>query len=428
MTTAETTQAASGKHRTGAVGLALLALALGGFGIGTTEFVIMGMLPEVAGGIGVDIPAAGNLISAYALGVVIGAPLLTAVTVRLPRRRVLIGLMVMFAVGNLLSALAPNFELLLAARFLAGLPHGTFFGVGAVVAASLVEPRRRGRAVSMMFLGLTVANVVGVPVGTLIGQTLGWRWTFTMVAVIGAVAAAAALLLIPARAGAGASGSLRAEISAFTRPRVLFSLAVIVTGFGGLFACYSYISPMMTQEGGFAPQTITLLLFVVGLGMTAGSLLGGQLADRGPLLTVLGCLAGVVVSLSALSVAVSVPWLAVPLLFAVGMFSLALGPAVQTRLLDQASDAPSLVSAALQSGTNLANSLGAWLGGLAIAAGFGFASPNVAGAGLAATGLVILVLSVLYEKRVGSPTPVRKQTIDHYSTRHTNTGRHESVR
>ena len=380
------------------VRLALIALALGGFGIGTTEFVIMGMLPDVASGMHVDIPTAGSLISGYALGVVLGAPLLTMLTVRMSRQRVLIGLMGLFTLGNLASALAPTFSLLLPARFVTGLPHGTFFGVGAVVAASLVPPRRRGRAVSMMFLGLTLANVIGVPAGTLIGQQLGWRWTFGMVAALGAVATLAVSLLIPAHAGRAATGSLRAEVGALVRPRVLLSLAVIVTGFGGLFACYSYITPMMTGVGGFSAEAITVLLVVIGLGMTVGSYAGGRLADRNPLRTLTAGILGVVAVLCALTIAAPVPWLAVPLLFALGMFSLSLGPAVQTRLLDQARDAPSLVSAALQSAANLANSLGAWLGGLTIAAGYGYTSPNLAGAALAATGLVLLRISVLYEK------------------------------
>ncbi|MBE9376470.1 MFS transporter [Saccharopolyspora sp. HNM0983] len=381
-------------------GLALLALALGGFGIGTTEFVIMGLLPEVAGGLGVDIPSAGHLISSYALGVVIGAPLLTALTVRLRRQPVLVGLMVLFAAGNLASALAPGYGMVMIARFVSGMPHGTFFGIGAVVASSVVAPGYRARAVSMMFLGLTVANVVGVPAGTAIGQLVGWRWTFALVAGLGALAAVAAAVLIPRDAGVAAtSSSLRREFSVLRRPQVLLSLGAIVLGFGGLFACYSYVAPMMTQLGGFSPAMITPLLVVVGLGMTVGSLLGGHFADRNPLLTILTCMSGVTVALVALAMFVPVPWLAIPLLFAVGMFSLALGPAVQTRLLDQAGDAPSLVSAGLQSGSNLANSIGAWLGGLVIAAGFGFAAPNLVGAALAAAGVLLVLASAAVERR-----------------------------
>lgn len=398
MTGTDTAEAASGARER--PGLALLALALGGFGIGTTEFVIMGLLPEVAGGLGVSIPSAGYLISSYALGVVIGAPLLTALTVRLRKQPVLVGLMALFAAGNLASALAPGFELVMIARFISGMPHGTFFGIGAVVASSVVAPGYRARAVSMMFLGLTIANVVGVPAGTAIGQAVGWRWTFALVAGLGVLAAVAAAVLIPRNAGvSAAASSLRRELAALRRPQVLLSLGAIVLGFGGLFACYSYVAPMMTQLGGFAPAMITPLLVVVGLGMTVGSLLGGHFADRNPLRTILTCMSGVTVALVALAMFVPVPWLAIPLLFAVGMFSLALGPAVQTRLLDQAGDAPSLVSAGLQSGSNLANSIGAWLGGLVIAAGFGFAAPNLVGAALAAAGVLLVLASAAVERR-----------------------------
>lgn len=380
--------------------LALLALAIGGFGIGTTEFVIMGLLPRVAGDLGVDIPTAGHLISFYALGVVVGAPLIAAATVRFAKKRVLIGLMGLFAVGNLLSALAPTYGLLEVARFLSGLPHGAFFGLGAVVAASLVDRTRTARAVSMMFLGLTVANVVGVPVGTLVGQLVGWRWTFGMVAVIGAVAVGAIALLVPRDAAVGSvSGSLRGELRALRRPQVLLTLSAVVFGFGGLFASYSYVAPMMTQVAGFAPSAITVLLIVAGTGMTAGSLLGGVLADRAPRATLLIGLAAVAATLAGLWIGLPVQWLAAILLFLLGLFSLGLGPAVQARVMSQAREAPSLVSAGIQSGFNVANSLGAWLGGLVIAAGWGFASPNLVGAGLAVCGLVLMAVSIGLEVR-----------------------------
>jgi DHA1 family inner membrane transport protein len=382
------------------VPLALLALAIGGFGIGTTEFVIMGLLPRVAGDLGVDIPTAGHLISLYALGVVVGAPLIAAATVRVAKKRVLIGLMALFVVGNLLSALAPTYGLLELARFLSGLPHGAFFGLGAVVAASLVDRTRTARAVSMMFLGLTVANVVGVPLGTLVGQVVGWRWTFGMVAVIGAVAVASIALLIPRDAGAGsAGGSLRGELRALRRPQVLLTLAAVVFGFGGLFASYSYVAPMMTQVAGFAPSSITILLIVAGAGMTVGSLIGGMLADRAPELTLLVGLAAVAATLTGLWLGLPVQWLAATLLFLLGLFSLGLGPAVQARVMSLAGDAPSLVSAGIQSGFNIANSLGAWLGGLVIAAGWGFAAPNLVGAGLALFGLGLLGVSLALEAR-----------------------------
>ncbi|WP_127783531.1 MFS transporter [Rhodococcus sp. X156] len=381
--------------------VALLALALGGFAIGTTEFVIMGLLPEVAADVGISIPTAGHLISGYAAGVVVGALVLTAATVRLPRKTVLFGLMGLFAAGNLLSALAPTYELLLTARVIAGLPHGAFFGVGAVVAAGMVEPGRRARAVSMMFLGLTIANVVGVPGATLLGQSLGWRYAFAAVAVIGVATMVAVSVLVPTveRAPDDEVPVLRHELAALRRPQVLLSLAVVTFGFGGLFACYSYVTPMMTDVAGFAPNSITGILIVVGVGMTIGSYLGGKLADWAPERTLVAGLVGLMVVLVLLSLGASVPWLAVTLLFFVGLFSMGMGPAIQTRIIGQAEDAPTMVSSAIQSGFNVANSLGAWLGGLVIAAGAGFRAPNLVGAGLVAVGLALLILSLVLNRR-----------------------------
>jgi MFS transporter, DHA1 family, inner membrane transport protein len=376
------------------VGLALFALAVGTFGIGTTEFVIMGLLPQVAAGLGVTEPEAGHLISAYALGVVVGAPLLAGLSVTLRRRTVLMALMGTFAVGNLLSALAPGMDSLMAIRFLTGLPHGAFFGAASVAGASLVEHSHRARAVSKVFLGLTVANVAGVPLGTLLGQVAGWRATFVLIGVVGLLAVAAVWALVPDAAPAeGGRAALRGEIGALRNPQVLLSLGAVVFGFGAMFACYSYVTPMLTQVGGFSPSVVTLLLAVVGLGMTAGSVLGGRFADRAPLKTLCGCLVALAVVLATFPMTVGTPLLAVASLFGAGMFSLALGPAIQTRVMDIVGEAPTMASAAIQSASNVANSLGAWLGGMVIAAGFGLLAPALVGAVLAVAGLAVLVVS-----------------------------------
>ncbi|MDF2978489.1 MAG: transporter [Actinomycetospora sp.] len=388
--------------------LALLALALGTFGIGTTEFVIMGLLPQVAGDLGVPISDAGHLVSAYAAGVVVGAPLLAVATVKLPRRPVLMALMAVFAIGNLASSLAPGMTSLLAVRFLTGLPHGAFFGLASVTAAAMVGRQRRATAVSRVFLGLTVANVVGVPLATLLGQAAGWRATFALVGVIGVVALAAVAAFVPAAEPTAAGpGGLRTEVATLRHPQVVLSLLAVVFGFGAMFACYSYVTPMLTEVGGFSAATVTVLLAVVGLGMTAGSLLGGRAADRAPLATLYTCLVALAVVLVSFVVTVHHPVLAVLSLFGAGMFSLALGPAIQTRILDLVGDAPTMASAAIQSASNIANSLGAWLGGMVIAAGLGYLAPALVGAVLAVVGLAVLALSGGLEVRVRRQEAVR---------------------
>ncbi|WP_152191915.1 MFS transporter [Georgenia satyanarayanai] len=380
--------------------IAILALALGTFGIGTTEFVIMGMLPIVGEDLGVDVPTAGQYVSSYAIGVVVGAPLLTALTVRLARRWTLVGLLVLFTLGNLLSALAPSHEALLATRFLTGLPHGAFFGVAVLVAASLVAPGRRGRAMATVVLGLTVANVVGVPAGTFIAQQLGWRWTFAAIALVGVVATVAVAVLAPrGERDTTAAGSLRAELAAFARPQVLLTLAVVVFGLGGLFASYSYVTPMLTDVSGLAESSVPWVLVLVGVGMTAGSYLGGRMSDRSTLATLAGGLVLVIVVLLALAVFLDGPAAAVVLLVLLGFGSLALGPAIQMRIVEQAGGAPTMVSAGVQSAFNIANTIGAWLGGVVIAAGAGLRAPNLVGAALAVVGLVLLGASALLEVR-----------------------------
>ena len=383
----------------------LPALALGAFAIGTGEFVIMGLLPTVAADLGVTIPQAGHLISAYALGVVVGAPLLTALTVRLRRKTVLIALMVAFAAGNLLSAAAPSYDWLMAARFISGLPHGAFFGVGAVVAGGLVEPSRRTKAIATMFTGLTLSNVVGVPLTTLLGQHLGWRPVFAVDAAIGALAAISVLIAIPTQAKAPSEAiRLRSELRAFRSAQVWLALGVAMLGGGGLFATFSYIAPMMTHVTGYTPSSVTLILVLFGLGMTVGNLLGARLADRALMPTLYGALtlqAGVA-ALFMITAHGKVAAAVTVFLFAAASFAVV--PALQGRIVTEAGNAPNVASGANQAAFNIANALGAWLGGLVLAAGLGYTAPNAVAAGLALTGLSIAALSGLLERRTRTRT------------------------
>ncbi|WP_079074461.1 MFS transporter [Streptomyces atriruber] len=391
--------------------LALLALAVGAFGIGTTEFVMMGLLPNVADDLDISIPVAGHLVSAYALGVVIGAPLLAAVTAKLPRRRVLIGLMVLFVVGNALSAAAPDYHLLMAARFLSGLPHGAFFGVGAVVATGLVAPERKARSVSLMFLGLTVANIVGVPVATAMGQQLGWRATFLAVSVIGLAAIAALVLLVPADHGHGDATGLRGELRALRSVPVWLALGTTVAGFGALFSAYSYITPMLTDSAGYAESSVTLLLALFGVGATAGNLLGGRLADHSLRGTLFGGLIALAVVLALFPLLMTAGWSAAVAVVLLGMAAFTTGSPLQLMVMEKAAAAPSLASSANQGAFNLANAGGAWIGGLALAAGFGVTSPAVTGALLAVLGLAVAGVAYLVDLRrapvAAVPSPVR---------------------
>ncbi|MFG3477921.1 MFS transporter [Streptomyces sp. NPDC047980] len=378
--------------------LALLALAIGAFGIGTTEFVIMGLLPEVANDFQVSIPTAGFLVTGYALGVVLGAPLMTVLGTKVSRKRMLMLLMGLFIVGNVLSALAPAFGLMLAGRVVASLAHGAFFGIGSVVAADLVAPERKAGAIAMMFTGLTVANVVGVPLGTFIGQSIGWRATFLIVAGLGVLGLAGVAKLVPEQPRPEGV-RLRHEMAAFRNVQVLLAMAMTVLGFGGVFAAITYITPMMTEVAGFADSSVTWLLVLFGLGMVGGNLIGGKFADRAlmPLLYVsLGALALV---LALFTVTAQNKIAAAVTIVLVGGLGFATVPPLQKRVLDQASGAPTLASAVNIGAFNLGNALAAWLGGIVIAAGLGFTAPNWVGALLAGSALVLAVLSSALERR-----------------------------
>ncbi|WP_329116414.1 MFS transporter [Streptomyces sp. NBC_01465] len=380
--------------------LALLALAIGAFGIGTTEFVMMGLLPNVASDLHTTIPAAGHLVSAYALGVVIGAPLLAALTAKLPRRTVLVALMVLFVVGNALSAFAPSYDWLLVARIVSGLPHGAFFGVGAVVATGLVAPERKARSVSMMFLGLTIANIIGVPAATLMGQHLGWRATFLAVSAIGLVAIAAIVALIPAIPADPKATGVRRELAAFRTLPLWLALGTTVVGFGALFAAYSYITPMLTHVAGFSEGSVTILLALFGVGATAGNLLGGRFADRSLRGTLYGGLAALTGVLAVFPLLMQAQWSAGVGVVLLGAAAFVTGSPLQLMVMEKAQGAPSLASSANQAAFNLANAGGAWIGGVAISAGFGYISPAVAGAGLAVLGLLFAAGAARVDRRV----------------------------
>ncbi len=376
------------------VRLALFTMALGAFAIGLTEFAVTGLLPQVAADLGVSIPAAGNLVTAYAIGVVVGAPLLTAAGARLSRRTLLLVFMGLFALGNGLAAAAPGFGSLLIARFLSGVPHGAFFGVAGLVAAQMGGPGKRAAAVGRLFLGLTVANLVGVPAATVFGGAVGWRFAFALIAGIALLCVAGMAVCLPRTTSGGAAAGLRVELAMFRSPAVLLALAMVVLGCGGLFTFTTYIAPMTTEVTGWPPAAVPIQLAVLGLGMTVGTILGGRLADRmDSRRAVMLVLAAQSVALLAAVPALHVPVLASVAVFMVGTLSLALAPVVQTLVLDTARDAPVLASAAMQSAFNISNAIGAALGGLVLTAGFGYAAPPVVGAILAALGVGLAVLA-----------------------------------
>ncbi|MDX2542927.1 MFS transporter [Streptomyces sp. WI04-05B] len=385
--------------------LALLALAIGAFGIGTTEFVIMGLLPDVAGDFGVSIPTAGFLVTGYALGVVVGAPIMTALGTRVSRKRMLMLLMGLFILGNLLSAGAPAFAVMLIGRVVASLAHGAFFGIGSVVAADLVAPDKRAGAIAMMFTGLTVANVVGVPLGTFVGQAAGWRVTFAVVAGLGVLGLVGVAKLVPDLPKAHGV-HLRHELAAFKNVQVVLAMGMTVLGFGGVFAAITYIAPAMTHVAGFADGSVSWLLVLFGLGMVGGNLVGGRYADRAlmPLLYVsLGALA---VVLALFTVTAHHKVLAAVTITLIGALGFATVPPLQKRVLDQAHGAPTLASAVNIGAFNLGNALAAWLGGMVIAAGRGYTAPNWVGAALATGALILALLSAALERRASAPGPL----------------------
>ncbi|GAA2502767.1 MFS transporter [Winogradskya humida] len=372
--------------------LGLLALAVGAFGIGLTEFVIAGLLPQVAADFTVSEATAGWLISGYALAVVAGALGLTAATTRLPRKPVLLGLLALFIAGNLVSAIAPTYGVMLVGRIIAALCHGAFFGIGAVVAAGLVAPQRRAGAVALMFTGLTVANVLGVPFGTLLGQQFGWRSTFWAITAVGVIAWFGILAMVPAVAAPPSSG-VRHELRAFRSGQVWLSVLVTVLGFGGMFGAFTYIAYTLTEVSGFSAGAVPWLLVLFGAGLFVGNLIGGRLADRSVDGTLLAVLAGLTVVLAAFALTASSRPATIVALVLMGGFGFATVPALQTRVMHWADEAPTLASGANIAAFNLGNAFGAWAGGATITAGLGYTSPLWAGAVITLAGLVVMAFA-----------------------------------
>ncbi|MEB0002704.1 MULTISPECIES: MFS transporter [Cryobacterium] len=380
--------------------IGLFALALGGFGIGLTEFVIMGLLPDLASDFGVSEAAAGWLISGYALSVVIGALGLTAAVTRLPRKHVLIALMGLFILGNLISALAPTYPVMMLGRIVAALCHGAFFGIGSVLAADMVAPTKKAGAIAIMFTGLTVANVLGVPFGTLLGQNLGWRATFWAITAIGVLALVGIATLVPATAHATAgAGGLRGELRAFRSSQVWLSIAVTVLGYGGMFGAFTYIAFTLTEVSGFAAASVPWLLVLFGVGLFVGNVLGGKAADRSVDRTLIVVLAALAVVLVAFALTAGSQGATIASLVLLGGFGFATVPGLQMRVMSYASEAPTLASGANIAAFNLGNALGALLGGLTISAGLGYTSPIWAGAVVTVAGLAVMLVAAARARR-----------------------------
>ena len=356
--------------------LVIIALALGGFGIGTTEFVAMGLIQEIAAGVGVSVPQAGHAISAYALGVVVGAPLIAVLSAKMPRKGLLLLLMLFFSVGNFATAFAMDFHSLVLSRFIAGLPHGAYFGVAALVAAALAGPERRAKAVSYVMLGLTVATVIGVPFATWLGQHWGWRSGFQFAAFIGVLTIIAIWLALP-KIAAPANASMRSELSGIKRPQMWLTLGIAAIGFGGMFSVYTYISPILTDYTGVNIRYVPIALSVWGFGMLCGGLIGGWLADRGMKKAMYRIIFAIIIAFSIAPFMVGNIYTAVLAFFLLGASAMALGPVLQTRLMDVAGEAQTLAASLNHSAFNIANAQGAWLGGLVISAGLGWTAPNM---------------------------------------------------
>jgi DHA1 family inner membrane transport protein len=377
--------------------LILFALAVGGFAIGTNEFAAMGLLPYFAATMGVDEPSAGHIISAYALGVVVGAPLIAVVAARWSRRSTLIWLMVWFGLANILVGLSPNYGTMIAFRFIAGLPHGAYFGVAVLLAASLVPRERRTQASGRVLLGLTIATILGVPVAQFIGQTIGWRWGFELVALIALLCATLIFLHAPRDAGQPDATPLR-ELDALRRPQVWLALGIGAIGFGGMFGVYSYMSATLLEETMVSEAAVPFFLAAFGVGMTIGNLVGSWAADRALIPTIAGILIWSAMALLAYSFVTHSPVGMALVAVAVGVCG-GLVPPLQTRLMDVAGHAQTLAAALVHSALNFANALGPFIAGLTIAAGLGWKSAGWIGAFLPLAGLVFLGISVTLDRR-----------------------------
>ncbi|MCY7395865.1 MAG: MFS transporter [Nocardioides sp.] len=397
MTTTATPRAAQ-QPRATHFGLAMLALAMGGFAIGTTEFVTMGLLPQIAAGVDVSIPSAGHLISAYALGVVVGAPVLAFYGARLPRRALLISLMAAYAFFNLLTSLATSYRMLTVARFLDGLPHGAYFGAAALVAASLAPPDKKGRAVASVMLGLSVANVVGVPAATWMGQSLGWRSAFLATTLISLATIAMIWAFVPATPG-NAEATGRRELQAFRNKQVWLTLLAGSIGFGGLFAVYTFIAKTVTDVGGLGQGAVPVFLLAFGLGMVVGTWFAGELAAWGVFRALFTGAIGSAALMVVFWFAAPHGWWALPVVFLITGIGSLVTINLQLRLMDVSGDAQTIGANLVHACLNLANALGAWLGGVVIAAGYGYRSPALVGAVLSVAGIGVLAWSLQAQRR-----------------------------
>lgn len=384
---------ATGSAASTGMPLGLVALALGGFGIGLTEFVIAGLLTPVADDLGVSVPTAGYLVSGYALAVVVGALALPPLLAKWAPKRALLLLMVLFIVGNAVSAVAPGYAVLLGGRVVAALAHGAFFGIGSVLASALVAKEKQAGAISIMFGGLTLANVLGVPMGTFIGQQWGWRATFATIAVVGVLAFAGISALVPNAHAGGETRSLTAELAVFKRSQVWYSLVMTILVFGGMFGAFMYIEPLLTTITGYADSTIPWLLVLFGVGLFAGNMIGGKMADAALRRTLTTWTLALAVVLVVFALVPGNKFAAAALLLAMGFFGFGTVPGLQMRVMRHAVEAPTLASSANIAAFNVGNFLGVWISGLAISAGFGFGSPLWVGAGFAALGLVVLLVA-----------------------------------
>jgi MFS transporter, DHA1 family, inner membrane transport protein len=400
--------------------LALLALALGGFGIGLTEFVAMGLLPNLAADLLPGVWAqsheqanaqAGWIVSAYALGVVVGAPTIAAAAARFPRKQLLLACVAVFVLGTVASALLPTFGLILLARFVAALPHGAYFGIAALVAASLMGPGKRGRGVALVLSGLTIANVIGVPTVTWLGQIAGWRVAYLAVAAVFLFTFVAIALAVPLQAGDPAA-TIRRELKIFGRVQVWLALLIGAVGFGGFFAVYTYVSPVVTTVTQLSPAVVPWALVAAGIGMTIGNFVGGRAADHNVMATLFICFGVFAVSLTGLALTAQTPVGLFVFLFLVGAAASALSPAIQTRLMDVAGDGQSLAAAINHSSLNIGNSLGAYLGGLTIAAGLGYLSPTWVGLLLCVPGVALALVALVLQRRSDRSEAARQVGLD----------------
>ncbi|MGK6350688.1 MFS transporter [Parapedobacter sp. DT-150] len=383
----------------------LIPLTFGGLGIGITEFVMMGLLEDIARDLHIDIPTAGHLITAYALGVVIGAPLLVVIAGKYPPKRILIGLMILFTVFNAFSAFAPSYATLLISRLLAGLPHGAFFGVGSVVASRLAQPGKEARAVSLMFAGLTIANLIGVPLGTYIGQQFNWRYSFAIVVLVGLITLLSLKQWLP-NLPVKQTGSVTSQLGFFRRRAAWLIIGMIAIGTGGLFSWYSYISPLMTKVSGFAESSMTYILMLAGLGMFVGNLLGGRLADLvSPAKASMMLLAAMAVALISQQYLAIYPIPSLAMTFIIGGLAFALSAPIQMLMINTAKGSEMLAASVSQASFNIGNALGAFLGGLPIAMGYGYTAPEWVGAAMAASGAVFALSFIMQQRQQMPPAP-----------------------